>query len=172
MALLLRRDRSHAGLMATPVIAALLGDTWFGASLSAGTRARMAALGRLVDIPEGYVVVQEGAPCLDLGVLVSGRIALRLNLPGEGDRTILTLEKGDVFGWSAVLPPATATSTGITIAPSRAILFDGDDLRAAVAVDCELAAGLYHRLLASVARRLVATRVQLLDLYRASPEPW
>jgi len=172
MALLLGRDRGHARLMGTRGVAALLGDTWFGASLSTGARARMAALGRLVDIPEGTAVVREGAPCLDLGILVSGRIALRLNVPGEGDRTILTLEKGDVFGWSAVLPPAIATSTGIAIAPSRAILFDGDNLRAAVAVDCELAAALYHRLLASVARRLVATRVQLLDLYRSSPEPW
>jgi hypothetical protein len=77
-----------------------------------------------------------------------------------------------VFGWSAVLPPAIATSTGIAVAPSRAILFQGDRLRTALAVDCELAAAVYQRLLVTVARRLTATRVQLLDLYRPANEPW
>lgn len=172
MALPHLRHRGDAGRMATPALSAVLGETWFGASLSADTRARLAALGRLVDLPEGFAVVQEGAPCQDLGIVIKGRIALRLSLPGEKDRTILTLESGDVFGWSALLPPAIATSTGVAVAPSRAILFDGDSLRTAVAVDCELAAAIYQRLLASVARRLVATRVQLLDLYRSSPEPW
>lgn len=172
MALPVRRHRAHASLMGTVALSTLLGETWFGASLSADTCARLAALGRVVDFPEGLAVVREGAPCQDMGLVVSGRIALRLSLPGERHRTILTLEGGDVFGWSALLPPAIATSTGIAIAPSRAILFDGDRLRTALAVDCELAAATYQRLLASVARRLVATRVQLLDLYRSSPEPW
>jgi CRP/FNR family cyclic AMP-dependent transcriptional regulator len=172
MALPLLQSRGQAGVMGPPAVTTLLGETWFGASLSAPTRDRLAGHGRLVDLPEGVTVVQEGAPCQDLGLVVSGRIALRLSLPGERDRTILTLETGDVFGWSALLPPSIATSTGIAIAPTRAILFDGDDLRTAVAVDCELAAAIYQRLFASVARRLVATRVQLLDLYRSSPEPW
>jgi CRP/FNR family transcriptional regulator, cyclic AMP receptor protein len=172
MALPARRHRAHPSLMGTAALSTLLAETWFAASLSADTRARLAALGRVVDLPEGLAVVQEGAPCQDMGLVVSGRIALRLSLPGELHRTILTLEAGDVFGWSAVLPPAIATSTGIAIAPSRAILFDGDRLRKALAVDCELAAAIYQRLLASVARRLVATRVQLLDLYRSSTEPW
>jgi CRP/FNR family transcriptional regulator, cyclic AMP receptor protein len=172
MALPVLRPRTHAGVMGTQALSSLLGESWFGASLSADTCARLAALGRVVDLPEGVAVVQEGAPCQDMGLVVSGRIALRLSLPGELDRTILTLETGDVFGWSALLPPAIATSTGIAIVPSRAILFDGDRLRRAVAVDCELAAAIYQRLFASVARRLVATRVQMLDLYRSSPEPW
>ena len=149
-----------------------LRETWFGASLAPDTRARLAALGRIVDLPEGRVVVQEGAPCLELGLIVSGRIALRLSLPGGQDRTILTVDAGDVFGWSAVLPPAIATSTGIAVVPSTAILFQGARLRTALAVDCELAAAVYQRLLVTVARRLTATRVQLLDLYRPANEPW
>jgi CRP/FNR family cyclic AMP-dependent transcriptional regulator len=149
-----------------------LRETWFGASLAPDTGARLAALGRIVDLSEGRVVVREGAPCLELGLVVSGRIALRLSLPGGQDRTILTVDAGDVFGWSALLPPGIATSTGIAVAPSRAILFQGDQLRTALAIDCELAAAVYQRLLVTVARRLTATRVQLLDLYRPANEPW
>ena len=88
---------------------------------------------------------------------MSGRIALRLGLPGERDRTIQTVEAGDVFGWATLLPSAIATSTGITLAPSRAVLFEGSGLRSAIAIDSELATAIYHRLFACVARRLVPT---------------
>jgi CRP/FNR family cyclic AMP-dependent transcriptional regulator len=147
-------------------------DTWFGASMPFSARTRLAALGTLVDIAEGTVVVREGLPCPALGVVTEGRIALRMGLPGGDARTILTIEAGDVFGWSAVLPPFISTSTGIAIASSRAIMFDGESLRAALAMDCELAAAVYQRLLVGVARRLTSTRVQLLDLYRPAGEPW
>jgi CRP-like cAMP-binding protein len=153
-------------------LTALLGETWFGGRLAPGPRARLASLGQVVDIPEGLVVVQEGMPCQTLGLVISGRIALRLALPGGQDRTILTVDPGDVYGWSAVMPPAIATSTGIAVAPSRAILFDGNELRTALAIDRELAAAVYQRLLESVVRRLTATRMQLLDLYRPASEPW
>ena len=172
MALPPAQARADDSSMKNAALTALVGNTWFGANLPASTRARVAVLGRLVDIPEGSVVVREGMPCEALGLVINGRIALRLGLPGGEDRTILTVEAGDVFGWSAVLPPAISTSTGIAVAPSTAILFDGDELRAALAVDCEMAAAVYQRLLVSVARRLTATRVQLLDLYRPGSEPW
>jgi CRP/FNR family cyclic AMP-dependent transcriptional regulator len=148
----------QAGPMDTRALTALLGQTSFGASLAPDTRARLAALGRIIDLPKGHLVIHQGTPSQDLGLLVSGRIALRLGLPGKQDRTIQTLEAGDVFGWSTLLPSAIATSTAITVAPSRAILFEGSGLRTAVAIDYELATAIYHRLFASVARRMEPNR--------------
>lgn len=158
--------------MATEELTEILAATWFAADLSPEARDHLAALGTLTDIPEGTTVVREGMPCTSLGVVVSGRVALRLRLPGGQDRTILTVDPGDVFGWSAVLPPAIATSTGIAVVPTTAVMFDGDRLRTAFATDRDLAATIYSRLLVSVVRRLGATRTQLLDLYRSGDEPW
>ena len=157
--------------MTSAGVATMLHDTWFGGDL--GTRALedLAVLGRYQEIPAGTVVVREGTPCDSLGVVISGVIALRLAVPGSPDRTLLTVHAGDVFGWSAVLPRPIATSTGVAIVPSSAITFDGPALRASLAVDCELASALYERLLVSVARRLTATRMQLLDVYRYGSEP-
>ena len=158
--------------METSALTDLLGATWFGADLSVRTRARLAAVGHLVTFPDGTIVVREGALCEELGVVVHGRIALRLALPGGEDRTILTVEPGDVFGWSAVLPPAIATSTGVAIVPTEVVLFDG------------ATSGRPSRSTASSPRPSIsacssassavccATRVQLLDLYRAGIEPW
>jgi len=158
--------------MATRSVAETLDATWFAGDLPAAARERLAALGRLVEIPEGASVVREGTICDSLGVVGSGRMALRLALPGGQERTILTVEAGDVFGWSAVLPQPIATATGVAVLPTIVVLFDAGRLRAALATDRELAAAIYERLFASVVRRLSATRLQLLDLYRPGLEPW
>jgi len=158
--------------MQTSALTTVLGDTWFGASLPVAARARLAGAGALAEIPDGTVLLEEGRPCTLMGILVSGRVALRLVVRGVGERTIMTLEPGDVFGWSAVLPRALATSTCVAVAPSVAILFDGAGLLTALELDSELAAVVYRRLLETVARRLSATRVQLLDVYRTVGEPW
>jgi CRP-like cAMP-binding protein len=158
--------------MTTHDVIEQLEGTWFAADLGPRPLEHLASLGRLEELPVGTIVVREGKPCDSLGVVISGRIALRLAVPGSPDRTILTVHEGDVFGWSAVLPRPIATSTGVAVAPTRAITFDGVALRAGLAEDRELAAVLFERLLISVSRRLTATRVQLLDLYRAGASPW
>lgn len=158
--------------MATDELTTILGATWFARSLTPGVLDHLASLGTLTNVPEGTTIVREGDVCRSIGVVIDGRVALRLRLPGGDDRTILTVDPGDVFGWSAVLPPAIATASAVAIVPTRAVLFDGDALRAAFESDCELAAAVYQRLLVGVMRRLGATRTQLLDLYRAGSEPW
>lgn len=158
--------------MASTFLPRLLAGTWFATDIPPGPLARLAAVGRLVDYPVGAVLVREGRPCRELGVVVSGRIAIRLSLPGGDDRTILTIEPGDIVGWSAVLDPGLATSTAVIVADATLVVFDGVPLREALTADPELAAAVYQRLLASVAQRLTATRVQLLDLYRPAGEPW
>jgi CRP-like cAMP-binding protein len=168
LALASERAAGNDAAMQTSTLSTLLGDTWFGSGLPVTARARMAAVKTIADVAADTVLVREGTRCESLGVVVGGRIAIRLGLPGLEERTVLTIEPGDVFGWSAVLPPSIATSTCVTVAPSRVILFDGVGLGMALAAEPELAAVLYQRLLVVVARRLSATRMQLLDLYRAA----
>ncbi|HEY8439113.1 MAG TPA: cyclic nucleotide-binding domain-containing protein [Candidatus Limnocylindrales bacterium] len=158
--------------MEARALTSILGYTWFGADLSPHARERLAAVGRVVDLPAGAVVVQEGKPCEAMGVVLDGRVALRLAVPGLGDRTILTVESGDVFGWSAAFAAPTATSTCVTTTPTTAILFEREGLLAALEADPVLGAAVYRRLLGALSRRLSATRMQLLDLYRTAVEPW
>ena len=133
---------------------------------------RMAAIGEIKDYPSGTIVVQEGTPCHALGVVLSGRIALRMAFPGALNRTIITVDEGDVFGWTALLPAFVATATGITLGPTRAFLFERERLARTLAADCDLAAAVHQRVLLAVVRRLQATRLQLLDVYLAGHEPW
>jgi CRP-like cAMP-binding protein len=158
--------------METTTLTTLLGDTWFGATLPVTARARLAMTGAVVGLGEGTIAIREGQPCPAMGIVLEGRMAIRLGLPPQPERTILTIERGDVFGWSASLPGAVASSTCVAATPARVILFDAVALRTAQDADPELASAVYRQLLTCVARRLSATRLQLLDLYRGTVDPW
>lgn len=146
-------------------VIAMLNHTWFGAELSPETQERLAKLGEVQDFEADEVILHEGDDAKEMGILISGRLALRTLVPERGPVTILSVEQGDIFGWSAVLADTQAQSTVVATQPSRALVIDGTKLRAALKEDHALAASLYPRVLKAVARRLRATRLQLLDLF-------
>jgi len=158
-------------------IAALSGS-WFGAGLSPEAIARLAGLAGFRDLAAGEEILNEGEITETFGIVLTGRIALRMLVPERGMVTILTVEPGDVVGWSAIVPPHRATSSSIAIEPVRLLELPGQPLRALLRADYALAASVYPRVLQTVARRLSATRLQLLDLFardelgRREVQPW
>ena len=148
-------------------LVAVINSTWFAAGFAPAIQTRLAELSRPYSAAPGTELFREGDPSDILGIVITGRVALRTLVPERGDVTILTVEPGDVFGWSAIVPPYRATSTAIAIEPVEAIVIDGPPLRAALREDPVLAAALYPRVLVAVSRRLNATRLQLLDLFAA-----
>lgn len=149
----------------TGALVAALNTSWFASGLNEKAQTRLAELGRRFTAEPGTELFREGEASDTFGILVHGRIALRTLVPERGDITILTVEPGDVYLWSALVPPFRASSSGTAIESIEAIIFDGAALRAALRDECELAAALYPRLLVAVARRLYATRLQMLDLF-------
>jgi CRP-like cAMP-binding protein len=158
--------------MATQQLASTIG-AWLHTSLSPASLTRLEWTAREYEAGVGEELLREGGETQELSLLAHGRVALAEYVPGRGQVTLITVEPGDLFGWSAVLTPYRSTSTVTTVEPVRVIAFDGPRLRAALRTDKELAAAVYQRVLEAVARRLIATRHQLLDVYRAAGhEPW
>jgi CRP-like cAMP-binding protein len=155
-----------------------LSSSWFGTGLSPEAVSRLASIAELRDIAPETELTREGQITEDLAIVLTGRVALRTLVPERGMVTILTVEPGDIVGWSAMVPPHRATSTSIAIEPVRALMLNGDQLRKLLRGDHALAASFYPRVLQAVARRLTATRLQLLDLFareewsRREIEPW
>jgi CRP/FNR family cyclic AMP-dependent transcriptional regulator len=151
-----------------------LGTGWFGAGLSPHAVSALVACAALRDYPTDGVLMREGDERHPFGIVKSGRVALRLLVPERGTVTILTVDPGDLVGWSALVPPYRATSTAVAVEPTTLIEFDVPALRRALRKDPALAATVFPRVLESMARRLGATRHQLLDLYahQADLVPW
>lgn len=155
-------------------LASKLGGTWFGGGLVSRDRDRLVAGATLRPFGVGDVLLKEGAACETFGVLVSGLLGMQTLVPGRGTVTLMTVEPGDVYGWSALVPPHRSTSTVLGVEPGEALVFDAAELRDLLRDDESLAATLYPRLLQSLGRRLTATRFQLLDLYARERDyvPW
>jgi len=128
-------------------------------------RERLAPLAATVEYEPGAVILHEGRPTPFLGVLTAGRIALRLQVPARGPYVVVTLEPGDAFGWSALVPPHRATSDAVALTPVRALTLDAERLRDSLRDDHELAAQLLPIVLRCVSERLTTSWHQLLDLF-------
>lgn len=157
----------------TATLASTIDGTWFGSGLSKASLERLVTMAREYETPARARLLREGDETKELSVLVEGRVALTEHVAGRGSVTLMTVEPGDIFGWSALIKPFRATSTVVSLEPVKVVAFDATALREEVRANCELAAGIYPRILEALARRLGATRHQLLDLYGSEQrEPW
>ena len=114
------------------------------------------------------VIFREGEVGTSLYVVEEGRVAIELILPGRGRTTILTVGRGQVFGWSSVFYERPKTTSARAVVATAALAMDAPRLRALCDADAQLGYVLTRRLLETVSDRLKATRMQLLDLF-ASP---
>ena len=136
-------------------------------------RARLNSLGTMLAYEPGAEILHAGGSAPFLAVLERGRVALRLRVPERGRVTIVTVEPGELLGWSAVVPPFRATVDAVATEPTRLIAYDAVALRHHLAADCELASALLPLVLESVSERLSSSWDQLLDLFGTQPwEPW
>ncbi len=143
------------------------------ATLPPGPRERLLALVTRRELDAGATFMHEGDVTKSMSIIVRGRIALRLRVPERGAVTILTLDPGDIVGWSAIVSPYRATTSATTLEPTELASFAAEDLRAILASDAEVAAAFLPRVMETIAARVEATRDQLLDLFRGvEVDPW
>lgn len=142
------------------------------AGLPAAALDRLAQLARYEDYPGGHMLFREGGQNATLYLITTGAIALEMCIPGRGCVRLLTLGPGDLVAWSALLSSGTMTTSACVLEPTQVIALDGPTVLAICEADHELGYHIMRRVAQSLANRLVATRLQLLDLFsRDSPRP-
>jgi CRP-like cAMP-binding protein len=125
---------------------------------------KLASLAHDVRFERGQVIFHEGDDCSEFYLIVNGLVSLELVAPGHTFR-VQTLFAGDELGWSALLMGSGKQFQARALERVDALAFEGVDLLAACREDTAFGYALMSRLLAVVASRLQATRVQLLDMY-------
>ena len=113
----------------------------------------------------GKVIFREGEPAEHLYLIRYGRVAVELAKTGGAPIVIETLDPGDVLGWSWLLPPYQWHFEARALGLVRAIALDGKCLREKSETDHEFGYVLMKRMAELIARRLVHTSMQLLDVY-------
>jgi CRP-like cAMP-binding protein len=126
---------------------------------------QLATVCKPISFPLGTVIFREGEPAVRMYLIRTGNISLEICAPGVGCRRILTLGAGELLGWSAVLQQTHLTATARTLERTEAIELDA----AQVIAMCEHAPRFGYEFMKrsalALAKRLSATRLQLLNVY-------
>lgn len=123
-------------------------------------------LGELTHLQPGSVLFREGEAIGHIFVLLAGRLNLAMHVPGRGNCHILTLGAGELVAWSAVLADGTMSCTALCVDEAKLLAVDAAKIQAEIKNDPEFGNQFMKMLASALAKRLVATRLQLLDLFK------
>jgi CRP/FNR family cyclic AMP-dependent transcriptional regulator len=113
----------------------------------------------------GAVIFQEGLEHDHIYVVLEGSVRLEMFVEGRGRLPLMTAGPGNVIGWSPLFVGHPMTATAIALEPVHTVSFDGQELRTLCEANHELGYHVMRQLALTLSERLLATRLQLLDLF-------
>jgi CRP/FNR family cyclic AMP-dependent transcriptional regulator len=127
---------------------------------------KLVSIAKIFTFEPGQVIFREGDKEDYLYVVIEGRVAIEISVPGRGRMRILTADAMEVVGWSSVTPVVRQRTAGArAVLPSRLVAFDAIELRKLCDEDHDFGYIVMRRLANVVASRLMTTRLQLLDIF-------
>lgn len=145
-------------------IAELVADSATFAGLSQGQLATVAGCGRNVHFDAGEQILRVGDAADHFFIVRRGRVEITLSSPPEGTLTVAVVGPGELLGASWLAAPHRVVFDARASEPTDAVQFDAVCLRGRCDDDHELGYALYRNFAALMRDRLVAARLQLLDL--------
>lgn len=127
----------------------------------------LADIAKIVECSPGTVIFRQGDAAATLYLIVQGNVSLEICAPGVGCKRILTVGQGDLLGWSPVLEHSRMTATARTISEAEMVALSGPQVLALCEQNPQLGYEFMKRAARALAKRLNATRLQLLDVYGA-----
>jgi CRP/FNR family transcriptional regulator, cyclic AMP receptor protein len=126
---------------------------------------RLAKVARLRDFDELEVVFREGDVAQHVYLVVFGNVSLDICAPGVGCKRVMTIGPGEILGWSALLEQTRMSATARTLEITRVVELDAAPLLMMCEKELALGYEIMRRTMLALAKRLSATRMQLLDVY-------
>ena len=143
----------------------LLAKTPFGRGLSPGDLAKVADIASVEQAESSTLLFQEGSACDYLYIVTSGLVGLDMCMPRRGCMRILTVGEGDFVGWSPLVGDGRMTTRATVVESVTLIKFEGDRLRALCEADHDIGYSVMTQVAVGLSRRLLATRLQMLDVF-------
>jgi CRP/FNR family cyclic AMP-dependent transcriptional regulator len=127
---------------------------------------QIASVAQSSSFSPGVTLFAEGHRHPHFHLITDGHIRLEMFVPSRGRLPILTAGPGDVIGWSALIGDSTMTSTAVALETVRTLAFAGEQLKQLCEADHEIGYHVMRQLATALSRRLLATRLQMLDLFK------
>lgn len=143
----------------------------FAAELSSEWLRRLVGAGVLKRFAPGAVLFREGERSDAFYLVGIGHVALDMTVPARGTTRLLTVGPGEMLAWSALLGNARMTATATAVDDVELFEFSGAELRRWCETDPSFGYRWMRQLSTALAERLLATRLQLLDLFTTDACP-
>ncbi|HET6443817.1 MAG TPA: cyclic nucleotide-binding domain-containing protein [candidate division Zixibacteria bacterium] len=138
----------------------------------------LAMAGQLLDIEAGGYFFHEGDNLDSLFFVLEGNIDIAIGIPDRTikqhvhdqimgnfiaeDVTVSTVSPGQIFAWSALIPPHVSTASAKATLPSRVISFDCEALMQAFQKDCIFGNLMLQKIAVVIRQRLRNMHIQSL----------
>ena len=116
-------------------------------------------------VEAGKFLFRQGGPAQTFYLVRHGSVAIETHAPGRPVVTVETAGEGDIVGWSWLVEPYRWAFDARAVTLTRLISFDASCLRGKMNADPVLGYEVLRRFVPVMGHRLLATRLQLLDLY-------
>jgi CRP-like cAMP-binding protein len=120
-----------------------------------------------IELRRGQVLFREGDFHPWIYVVLTGTVDLVMTVPGRGPCRILSLGQGELVAWSSVLGEARMTCDAVCTSEAQVLRWNRDQLIELCQRHPQLGYQFMAMLATALSKRLTATRLQLLDLFRA-----
>lgn len=156
----------------SPVDGRLLQNLELFAALSAEQCDRLAQPFQAMALKEDERLFAEGEPADKLYIVMEGRVALAVSMPGKRwqDSVVSTVSKGQLLGWSALVPNSRWQATAFAVKPSSLLCAPAESIQALCDADREIGYLLMRTALNAVGQRLSDCRLQYLDIFGQNDE--
>jgi CRP/FNR family transcriptional regulator, cyclic AMP receptor protein len=127
---------------------------------------RIAGVAQLEQYPIGSTLFRDNESLDCIFLIVTGSVALEIPGPDQAVKRTYTVGPGELLGWSPLLSklPMTATARPLTL--TRVVALNAGKVLALCEQDPRFGYAFMRRTAQALARRLDATRAQLVDQYR------
>ncbi len=146
------------------VAAALRGITFLQA-VSDDLIKKLAEHSRIVAVSEGDVIFRQGEPARAIYLVIQGKVSLETCAAAVGCKRILTAGASDLLGWSPILEQDRFTATARSLEPTHLVEIDGERIARMCEQYPQLGYEFMKRVALALAKRLNATRLQMIDVY-------
>jgi CRP-like cAMP-binding protein len=126
----------------------------------------LAEIATVERVPAGTVIFREGQRHNRIYFIVEGSMALELRVSNQLTKRLQTIGPGELLGWSPTLGENQMTATARALQSTTLVAVEGAQLAALCEHNLRFGMEFMKRTAQALARRLSATRLQLLDIYQ------
>ena len=138
----------------------------FCKGLSFEYRRRLFAAGAVKEYQPGERLFFEGQSSKEIYLLADGQVILETSIPGQDPMRLQMVGPGELLGWSPVLGLGVMTATARAITPCHVLALNAERILSMAEEDPKFVLEFMRRVAITLARRLNATRLQLLQAYQ------